>query len=81
MDEIREAMPLIVGGVALLFLGGMWRAIAAIHGLFYRATNGDEDSAVGLLKKILGKVSEGTDLTREHHQWAQQIEEDREEES
>lgn len=76
-EAIMDAAPIVIGGVVLALLGGIVWGVRQIHGLLYKATNGDDDSLVTILTGIAKTQGESRDAQREtrdaigkHHDWS-----------
>ncbi len=62
-EAVLDAVPIVIGGVGLAFLGGLVWGVRQIHGLLYKATNGDDDSLMTILTNIATAITA-------HHTWA-----------
>ena len=78
MDSfLITAAAIIVGGVGLTILAGILWVIRQMHGLLYKATNGDEESVTFMIKELLHTQQDTLEAIVDHHSWAKSVEKDK----
>ena len=69
-EAVLDAAPIVIGGVVLALLGGIVWWVKQMHGLIYKATNGDENSVPFLMKQMEKGQADTLKELRKHHRWA-----------